>query len=582
MKQWEIKSKLKAENANLKTDELIEILLQNRGIKTKKEQETFLHPKLEDVTPKAVEINLTHLKKTIARIKKAIENEEHIVVYGDYDVDGITGTAILWETLYKLGANVTPYIPHRVDEGYGLSIVGITNLLTEKPIDLIITVDNGIVAHDAVEFANKQNIQVIITDHHAGGDKAPEAFTIVHTTKLCGAGVAYLLSKELKNVIVSGATCPPVPGDCRREQSPDGIAASSTTPRNDDDNHLELATLGTIADLVPLTDANRAIVTHGLAKVTHTKRPGLRALFQQAKITKDAIGTYEIGYLIGPRLNAAGRLESGMDSLRLLCTTSKARATELAEKLELINRERQQLMKDSAEHAILSVTAQSGEMKSILIVHHESYQEGVIGLIAGKLVEAFYRPAIVIAKREKHSKASVRSIKGFNIIEFLRNHSDFFVNVGGHPMAAGFTVETEKLLSLQETLEKNAALILTEEMLQRILKIDCVLPLSAVTKKMYAAIQSLAPFGMGNAESVFASREVIVDDFRVLGREGNHLRLQLRQGKTSLEAIAFGMGELAQTLSVGDKIDIAYSIDENTWNGNTKLQLKVKDLKLLA
>ena len=572
MKKWETIGKFKIEKGELRVEKLIDLLLENRNIKTKKEREEFLHPQLFDVTPKTVGIDLKQLKKALVRIQKAIDDKEQIIVFGDYDVDGITGSAILWETLHKMGAKVLPYIPHRVDEGYGLSKAGITNVSEQTPdIKLIITTDNGIMAHEAVVFANEQNIDVIITDHHTVGDKLPDAYAVVHTTKLCGAGVAYLLSKEIKTVIASKA----------KQSQKEEIAASPSAPRNDteEDIHLELATLGTVADLVPLTGANRAIVKAGLKKLPKTKRLGLLELYKNAEIEKDIFEPYEIGFVIGPRLNASGRIESAMDSLRLICTTNRERAAELAAKLELVNKERQQLLKEAKEHAIAQVQSEKFKIKSLLFVAHESYPQGVIGLVAGKLVEEFYRPAIVLSIGEVHSKASARSVSGFNIIEFLRLHEEFFVNAGGHPMAAGFTVETIKLLDLQKALEDKADEILTEDILTRRLKIDCELPFAAITKKFYEAISQLAPFGMGNSEPVFATKRVFIDEIRIMGKDGSHLKLFLRQDKDIFEAIGFGLGALAAELKVGDTIDVAYTIDENVWNGNTKLQLKIKDIK---
>lgn len=282
--------------------------------------------------------------------------------------------------------------------------------------------------------------------------------------------------------------------------------------------------------------------------------------------------------MIGPRLNASGRIASAMDSLRLLCTTNNDRAMELAAKLELTNRERQQLLKEAAQHAQKTILELGTKDKKILIVGHESYEEGVIGLVAGRLVEAFYRPAIVLSFGATISKASVRSVSGFNIIEFLRMHTDHFINVGGHPMAAGFTIETEKIALLQKALEEKAESLLTEELLTRTLKIDCEIPFVSLSKELYTELQQLSPFGMANPEPVFATYNVVIEGFRVLGKDGTHLRLVLRQDQKTMEAIAFGMGELAATLHVGDKIAIAYILDENTWNGETKLQLKVKDV----
>jgi len=566
MKKWELLSELGIRNQESGIDDVIKILLKNRGITTKKEKEEFLHPKLEDVTVDSVGIKKTQLKKALLRIKKAIEKEEHIVVFGDYDVDGICGAAILWETLYALGAKAMPYVPHRIDEGYGLSTKGISNVIlnlfqdpkrtqNEIPkqvrndkIGLIITVDNGIVANEAVAFANKQGIDVIITDHHVPSKKLPKAHAIVHTTKLCGTGVAYLLSKELK------------------------------TTEND---HLALVALATVADLVPLTGANRTLTKFGLEELRKTKRPGLLALFQEAILDKKTIDTYQIGHVIAPRLNAMGRLEFAMDSLRLLCTTNPKRAKALALLLGSTNRERQLLTQETVAHALENLKSQKSNLKNLLFIAHETYQPGVIGLVAGRLVEEFYRPSIVIAIGETHSKASARSIAGFNIIEFIRTHADLLVDAGGHPMAAGFTVETNKLVLLQEKLEQAAIEQITEDLLTRTLKIDMELPLAKVNQELYDELQTLAPFGMLNPEPVFLTKGVVVEDIRLVGKDRRHLKLNLKSQVSNLnfDAIAFGLGALAAEVHVGDRIDIAYIIDENVWQGRKSLQLKIRDIK---
>ncbi|MBA3724523.1 MAG: single-stranded-DNA-specific exonuclease RecJ [Candidatus Levybacteria bacterium] len=581
-KRWVILSESRIKNQELRGDALVTVLLKNRGLEKKKDVDTFLSPKLTDVTAKSVGIDLDQQKKALKRIKKATVDQEQIVVFGDYDVDGITASAILWETLHELGAKCLPYIPNRIDEGYGLSIKGITNLRKQIPnTRLIITVDNGIVAHKAVDFANEQGIDVIITDHHTVGEIEPKAHAIVHTTNLCGAGVAYLLSKELRQMSFrakqSEAEKSHTTGKPERSVVRDPSTSLGMTL--DDDRHLELAALGTVADLVPLTGANRTIVMYGLEKLRTTTRIGLVALFTQSGIKQDAIGVYDIGYIIGPRLNAAGRLASAMDSLRLLCTKDKSRAVQLASQLELINKERQFLLKEAAAHAIEGIKNQESGIKNILIIGHETYQEGVIGLIAGKLVEAFYRPAIVLSLGEVTSKASVRSVSGFDIVKFLRSHHEHFLTLGGHPMAAGFSIETAKIAQLQEILETSASELLSTDILTKSLKIDLELPFAVLDEELYQSLQQMAPFGMGNAEPVFATRGVKIENIRLLGKESNHLKLMVSQDGKSFEAIAFGMGELSAELKVGDKVDVAYVLDENTWNGNTKLQLKVKDIQ---
>lgn len=556
-RKWEIL--FETPEKSLSVEEIQEILLKNRGHVTPEDIKAFLHPDITQITPEYVGIKKEQLRKAKERIGDAIKKQQKIVVYGDYDVDGITGTAILWESLNALGAKVIPYIPHRVDEGYGLSIKGIENLLTqEEKIDLIITVDNGIVANEAVDFANKKKIDVIVTDHHTTAEKLPKAMAIVHTTMLCGAGVGWVLSQEI----------------LKRKK----VEAKFATDSGYD--HLALVGLATVADLVPLTQANRTVLTYGLALLKKTKRPGLIALLKSAAVEKENIDTYMIGHVISPRLNAMGRLENAMDSLRLLCTTNSFRAKELAEKLHLTNKQRQLLTQESSDHAIRLARRNKGN-KKLLFIFDSSYEEGVIGLIAGKLVEEFYLPSIVLSRGEKVSKASARSIAGFNIIEFIRSASELLLNAGGHPMAAGFTIETEKIGKLQAVLEPLAEKMIDESMLQRVQKIDMKLPLEKVNQQLYDAIQSLAPFGMANPEPLFVS-EVVVKDVRTIGQEGKHLKLSVTPVRVpfAFAAIAFGMGSLVHKIKSGQHITIAYSIDENVWNNKKSLQLKIRDIKL--
>ncbi len=571
MSKWQIIGKSKG-------SDIISVLLANRGLKTKKEIEEFLNPKLGDVTAASVGIDKTQLKKAVIRIQKAIENKEQIVVYGDYDVDGICGAAILWETLHSLGANAMPYIPHRIDEGYGLSKTGIENLTKRYTLDaklsLVITVDNGIVANTAVEFANKNGIDVIITDHHVPSKKLPKAHSIVHTTKLCGAGVGWMLAKE-----------------CHSDPAQRGKNLKRSFTGVQDDNgkekHLELVALATIADLVPLVGANRTLTKYGLEQLRKTKRVGLLELFKESGVEPLKIGTYEVGHLIAPRLNAMGRLESAMDSLRLLCTKNRERAVALAHMVGSTNKERQFVTEEMVLHAKSTVTLRlrSGqESQKLLFVSHESYQQGVIGLVAGKLVEEFYRPSIVVAIGEKTSKASARSVKGFNIIEFIRNASDLLVDAGGHPMAAGFTVETTKLLLLEKRLTTLADKLVDDNLLIRTLNIDCEIDLTYVTNAFYEQLKALEPFGMANPKPTFVSKKVVIEDMRLVGKDKRHLKLVVRSqlSEVTVDAIAFGMGERAREFHVGDTVDIVYTIEENTWNGNKKLQLKVKDLRLFS
>ncbi|MBI3385706.1 single-stranded-DNA-specific exonuclease RecJ, partial [Candidatus Gottesmanbacteria bacterium] len=511
MKRWEIQSKSKSKIQS--AEDIVKILFENRSLKSKKEIEAFLRPPEPfTLTSDDVGIQDVSLKKAVVRIKKAIKGKESIVVYADYDADGITAGAVMWESLYRLGANVMPYIPHRVEEGYGLSTKGIDAVRETFNPELIITVDHGITAWEKVDYAKSLGIDVIVTDHHVKPKKLPQCL-IVHTTKLSGAGVSWFLAKEVT--------------------------------KSDDRELVALAAIGTIADMVPLIGPNRSIAKYGLASLNKTKRVGLDALIADAGLQKGDLGTYDVSHMIAPRLNAMGRLEHALDALRLLCTRRTDKATLLAQKLGLTNRERQQLTTDTVLHAMEQVKLQGKEVrKKLLFITHETYNQGVIGLVAGRLVEMYYRPAIVVAKGEQYSKASARSIAGFNIVEAIRQFSDILVDVGGHPMAAGFTVETKHLKDLQGRLEKLAERELDEEKLMRKLRVDAEISLRFVSEQSWRKIQEFAPFGFGNPEPVFSTRGVSMQDVRLVGKDGKHLKLSVGQSGVSLSAIAFSLGDL--------------------------------------
>ncbi|MEK7573088.1 MAG: single-stranded-DNA-specific exonuclease RecJ [Patescibacteria group bacterium] len=556
MNKWVIlNKKLNIENKKLRTEKIVNVLLSNRGLKTKKEIDNFLNPKLSDLTIDNAGIDRKEIDKSVKRIKRAIEDKEQIIVFGDYDVDGICGSAILWEKLNDLGAKVLPYIPHRTSEGYGLSEIGIKNILIKHPdTSLIITVDNGIVANKAVESANKNNIDVIITDHHVPSAKLPKAFSIVHTTSLCGTGVAYMLSKQLKT---------------KNEKRKTGKEF----------DHLSLVSIATVADLVPLMGLNRVFLKFGLDELRKTKRQGLLALIKESAIEQKEIGIYEIGHILGPRINAMGRLELAMDSLRLLCTNDKKSSEALAKKLSITNQKRKDITIESFGHAKTKVRKE-GKLGNIIITGDPSYQPGVIGLIASRLVEEFYRPSIVFSIGEKFSKASARSIAGFNIIEFIRKASDLLVDAGGHPMAAGFTIETSKMKQLKQKLEKLAENLITLEMLERTMRIDAEILLEDVNSSFYDELLKLSPVGVKNPQPVFLTKNLLVSEMRLVGIDKRHVAFKLISFENkSMDAIAFNLSEKANDIRIGDRIDVVYAIDKETWRGVARFKLKLRDFK---
>jgi single-stranded-DNA-specific exonuclease len=535
-----------------KTEEIIKILLANRGLKNKKEIEEFLKPKKpQDLTAVQVGISTAQLKKAVLRVKEAIKKREKIIIYGDFDTDGVCGTAILWEALHHFGADVMPFIPKR-DEGYGLKTERLEEMAKDG-VGLIITVDQGIVAYAQAQKARKLGIDLIITDHHTLGEKKPSALAIIYTDKLAGCGVAWFLSKELYWNLEKRKD---IPG-------------------------LDLVAVGTITDLVKLVGPNRSLVKYGLLILSKTQRPGLRALFDFAGLSQKELGVFEASYIIGPRINAAGRMDDPMESLRLICTTDESRAISLAQKIDQRNRERQVLTQQMMTHA-RELFLKEDKKNSLIFISHESYQEGVIGLVAGKLTEEFYLPSVVIAQGKEISRASARSISEFNIIEAIRECQKILKSHGGHPKAAGFTIKTEKIVMMKEKLLKIAGKRLKNQDLSPTLKIDLKIDLDLLTPAFFQELKKLEPFGEGNPQPLFLSSNVKVIQAQTVGSGKQHLKLRLgslMDSSFSIQAIGFGLGNFFSQLSPEQKIKIVYNLTVNEWNGHQGLQLKIKDIK---
>ncbi len=549
--RWEIKYK----KSKIKIEEIVDILLENRNIKTIKHKRNFLHPPHPDkLTINDVGIEAKSLNQALKRIEQAIKNKESIVIYADYDADGITGCAVVWQTLYRLGAKVMPYIPHRVDEGYGFSIKGIDRIIKEYQPSLVISVDHGITARDKVKYIQDKGVDVIVTDHHVKPAKLPDC-TLVHTTELSGSGVGWFLAKELL-----------------RHQS-------SVVSHQKQEELLAIATIGTIADMVPLLGANRSIAKWGLEALNKTENVGLNALFELAGLVKGQMKTYDVSFILAPRLNAVGRIVHALDALRLLVTTNKEKVRELARKLHDTNRERQILTEEHLQHAISEVENQKLDRFKLLIVEHHSYNLGVIGLVAGKLVEQYYRPAIVLAIGDKYAKASARSIKGFNIIDNIRAFSEHLIDAGGHPMAAGFTVDMKKLTQFKKVLLERAEAVITEDMLVKELVIDAELPAEIINEQLFMEVEKLAPFGMANPEPVFALKGTEIVEANTVGKEKQHLKLRLSKNGYFFSAIGFNMGDKLEKLVPETKLDLAFSLLVDTFNGRKSLTLKLKDMK---
>ncbi len=458
---------------NYTNDEIIKFLIKNRKIKNIND---FLNPKfplnisLNDFNPKYK----LYLIKVIKLLKDIKKKDQMIVVYTDYDADGITGGAILWETLHLLGFKVMPYVPDRKLEGYGFSITGIDNIKKKYNPSLIISVDHGITKVKEIAYAVKKGIKVIVTDHHLKGNKIPKAEAIFHIPELSGSGVAYFFAKE----IFTRFSHPK--GDQAR---PSLVTLRVTRLKsNFEIDFLALASIGTIADLVPLIGPSRSIVKYGLKTFPNIKRFGIKHILKEAGIEGKEITPYEIGFIIAPRINAIGRLEHAIDALRLLCTNDELKALALAKKIGQTNTERQDLVKKSVEEAQKKISnfhpPAGGPISKIIILTSDHWHEGIIGLIASKIAEEFYRPTLVLTKSNGNYKGSARSIPGFDITKFLRSLKKYFVDIGGHPQAAGFTIEKKQIISFRATACKLIDKLIKDKDLERKIRADLKIPLS--------------------------------------------------------------------------------------------------------
>ncbi len=523
-------------------DWLTHVLAKNRGLTMPQKLQEFLNPTFEQI----LAVEFSQIEKSLKRVIDAIKAKEKIIVYSDYDADGICAAAILWETLYDLGADAMPYVPHRIKEGYGLSKPAISKLAKEGA-KLIITVDHGVTATGQVEHAKSLGLDVIITDHHVLPKLLPKSFAMFHTTNLCGAGVAWRFSWEIAKKI-----------------KPDYHQKLL--------DKLELAAIATVADLVPLTGGSRAIVKIGLEKLAKTKRPGLKALIRASHIN-GPIGTYEIGHILAPRINAMGRIEHGLDSLRLICAKNQNQADELAQLLTRTNTRRQDLTTKAITNAMSLVR----DDHAVGVISSTEWHEGIIGLVASRLVEAYKKPMIVISIGESFSKGSARSIAGFNIVEAIRASSEFLMDAGGHPMAAGFTIETRHIEAFTAKINEHSKSLITEELLTPLIEIECQLETSDINRHILKQTELFEPYGVANPMPLFLTKNMLVEDLRTVGAANDHLKLQV----SGLSAIGFNMGKLASDIRPGYLIDLVYTVAEDKYAGNGGLQLKIKDLRLV-
>ena len=542
---------------------LVAQILYNRGVATADAADAFLQASFDDDNP----FRMRDIDVAVTLLRRAVTRGDPIAIYGDYDVDGVTASSVLAQTLQSFGAQVRVYIPNRVDEGYGLNVEAITELAAEGR-RVLITVDCGIRSLDEVALARQLGMHVIVTDHHHVGSALPQADAVINPKRadctysfkdLAGVGVAYKLAQALLRTNAK-------------------VSLPTTQFALEETALLDLVALGTVADMVPLLGENHMLVSKGLVYINQARRPGLSAMLETSNVTPGKVTTRTIGFVLAPRLNAAGRISEAMTALDLLMAPDMKRAIPLAQALDALNEERRSLTLEVQGRARDMIVARD-EIPPLLFAASPDFPHGVVGLAASRLLDEFYRPAVVVSIEDEWSKGSARSIPEFHITQALDAMGDLLMRHGGHSAAAGFTIATDLLPELESRLLALAREQLAGLLLVPTLPVEAEVPLRELSWDVYHKLEGLEPFGYGNPVPVLASRSVRVVDSRAVGADGRHLKLRLagKDGKV-WDAIAFRQGAWINQLP--REIDIAYVLEQNEWNGRVTLLLNVKDIHL--
>ena len=537
-------------------------VLYNRNFTDPQSAYKFLYDRDVDTNP----FSMKGMNKAVGRIRQAIKRQEPIIIYGDFDADGVTSTALLVQTLRSLGAVAKPYIPHRVDEGYGLNSKALLKL-ARNGVKLVITVDCGIRSVDEVADGNAAGLDIIVTDHHSIGPQIPDALAVLNPKQedckypedmLAGVGVAYKLAQALLRVAQHNRT---------------------DQPKLPEEALLDLVALGTVADLAPLNRMeNRALVRRGLEVINRARRPGIRALLEVAGVQPGKTTAMSIGYSLGPRINAAGRLGSAMTAYHLLTASDNVQAEKLAAELQSLNTQRQNLTRETQEMIRERLEQDNQQDSPLIFAADPHFQPGIVGLVAGRLAEEYYRPAVVMEQGDSESRASCRSIPQFDITQALDQCADLLVRHGGHAQAAGFTVLNENVTVLVEKLVDLAQEGLEGQELRPVQDIDAEVDVNHVAESLVDELALLEPTGHMNAAPVFMTRNAYILEWRLVGKDSRHLKFKVaRAGQPPLDAIGFGLGEWAADLP--GHVDIAYQLEMNEWNGRRTLQLNVQDIR---
>jgi single-stranded-DNA-specific exonuclease len=561
--RWTIKpkpdpSKVARLSQELAVDSTTSFLLAQRGIETFEEAKNFFRPDLNDLHDPFL---MKDMEKAVARIEEAVENQENILVYGDYDVDGTTSVALMSSYLLSFYPNVATYIPDRYDEGYGISYKGI-DFAEDNNFSLIIALDCGIKAIDKVAYATKKGVDFIICDHHRPGAEIPKAKAVLDPKQedceypfkeLCGCGVGFKLIQAL--------------------------ASKKGETINDLVLYLDLVATAIGADIVPIVGENRILAYHGLKVINENPRPGFEAILKQVK--KEKLTITDVVFIIAPRINAAGRMKHGNHAVTLLCETDINLAAEYAIDIDTYNTDRRDADKRITIDALAQIEENKEQDRFTSVVYNENWHKGVIGIVASRITETYYRPTLVFTKSGEMLAASARSVKGFDVYNALEKCSEFIEQFGGHKYAAGLTLKPENYAAFKSQFEKVVEETIDPKMLIPEISIDSQISLSDITPKFYRILSQFAPFGPNNMTPVFMTEDMQDTGYgKQVGEDKSHLRFTATQnGKGKIVGIGFGMGDQIELIKNKKPFKAAYTIDENEWNGNKNLQLKLKDLK---
>ncbi|MDT2574473.1 single-stranded-DNA-specific exonuclease RecJ [Lactococcus petauri] len=531
-----------------KLDTLAAQILWQRGIRAEEEIQAYLNPDLQQLHDPFL---LHDMEKAVQRILTAIENGQNILIYGDYDADGMTASSVMKSALDELGAEVQVYLPNRFTDGYGPNLDVYKYFIQNEDIDLIITVDNGVAGHEAIAYAQSQNVDVIVTDHHSMPEVLPEAFAIVHPEHpesnypfkyLAGVGVAFKVATALLDYIPS--------------------------------DMLDLVAIGTIADMVSLTDENRILVSHGLKVLANAERAGLMELMRLSGTDFEKVNEETIGFQIAPRLNALGRLDDPNPAIELLTGWDEEVAAEIAQMIDEKNSERKVIVENIFNQALTMITDEP-----IQILHHKDWHKGVLGIVAGRLLEQFHKPIIMLAEEEGVLRGSARSIENFNIFEALNEHRELFMAFGGHKQAAGMTFALENVEAIKQVMLDFIQENDIDMSEKSSLEVQGSLQFDEISLETIRSLEKLSPYGMDNPKPHFLLTDYQVEQARSMGKDNSHLKLKLVQNGQALDAVYFGHGAESLEFEQSDT-ELVGTLSSNTWNGTTTVQLMVADARV--